>query len=285
MAMFDIAIIGSGPAGISAAINAKIRYKNFVLFGKETGSAKVIKSEKISNYPGLPDIEGPKLAEKFTAHAKSLGIEFKDEQVSAIYKNKDSFMLSAGTEIYEAKTVIIACGTESTKSLPGEREFVGRGVSYCATCDGNLYKGKNIAVICEGKEHEDEVEYLKDLAETVHYFPLFKSEPAGENIKTYDVRPAAVKGEMKVSALELKGGSEISVDGIFILKNVAADVLLGGLEMDEGKIVVGHDMSTNIEGCFACGDCTGYPYQIAKAVGEGNTAAHSAIRYLSAMSR
>ena len=281
MGIFDMAIIGAGPAGLSAAINAKIRNKSFILFGLEEKSSKIEKAKKISNYPGLPDISGPELNSAFLKQAEALEIEITKKQVSAVYKNGDIFMLSSGSEVYEAKAVILALGAKATRDLPGEREFSGRGVSYCATCDGNFYRGKEIAVICESQEHEDEVQFLADLAKTLYYFPLFKSRLTGENIILQDSKPAAISGDLKAEALELENGKKIKTDGIFILKNVGADVLLSGLKMEKGSVAVDHGMSTNIEGCFACGDCTGYPYQIAKAVGEGNTAAHGALRYLS----
>ena len=281
METFDMAIIGAGPAGLSAAINAKIRNKSFILFGLEEKSSKIEKAKKISNYPGLPDISGPELNSAFLKQAEALEIEITKKQVSAVYKNGDIFMLSSGSEVYEAKAVILALGAKATRDLPGEREFSGRGVSYCATCDGNFYRGKEIAVICESQEHEDEVQFLAGLAKTLYYFPLFKSRLTGENIIFQDSKPAAISGGLKAEALELENGEKIKTDGIFVLKNVGADALLSGLRMEEGSVAVSHEMSTNIEGCFACGDCTGYPYQIAKAVGEGNTAAHSALRYLS----
>ncbi len=191
-------------------------------------------------------------------------------------------MLLANQKEYEADAIILATGSEMTKSVKGERELLGRGVSYCATCDGNLYKNKTIAVVCDSEELEEEAEYLAELAGYVHYFPVFKSNLSAENLKTYSSRIQSVNGDFKAESITLKSGEELKVDGIFFLKNsVSADVLLHGLETENGHIVVDRNMATSIKGCFAAGDCTGAPYQIAKAAGEGNIALHSAVSYLS----
>lgn len=277
----DIAIIGSGPAGLSAAINAKIRNKSFLLFGSGNLSHKIEISPKIDNYPGFAQISGKALNEKYAEHIASMGISVMDERITGIYNMGKSFMLLAGGKDYEADAVIIATGSETTKTVSGEKELLGKGVSYCATCDGNLYKNKTIAVVCDNAEMEEEVEYLAGLAETVHYFPVFKSSLHTENILKYRTKLQSVNGESSVSGITLKNGEEISVDGVFFLKSsVSADILLNGLEINNGHIVVDRNMATNINGCFAAGDCTGTPYQIAKAAGEGNVALHSAVSYL-----
>lgn len=281
MSRVDIAIIGSGPAGISAAVNAKIRNKSFLLFGKSSLSRKVNISKEISNYIGFPHISGQELNEKFSAHLSEAGIEITEENITGIYNMGKYFILLAGQKQFEAESVIIATGAETVKPIEGERELLGRGVSYCATCDGNLYKGKTIAVFCDSESHEHEVKFLSQLAEKVYYFPNFKSGLTAENIELPESRIAKINGEARVSGIELKNGECLAVDGVFFLKqSVAADVLLRGLATENGSITVDRSMQTNIKGCFACGDCTGAPYQIAKAVGEGNVALHSAISYL-----
>ena len=139
-----------------------------------------------------------------------------------------------------------------------------------------------MAVVCDSEELEEEAEYLAELAGYVHYFPVFKSNLSAENLKTYSSRIQSVNGDFKAESITLKSGEELKVDGIFFLKNsVSADVLLHGLETENGHIVVDRNMATSIKGCFAAGDCTGAPYQIAKAAGEGNIALHSAVSYLS----
>lgn len=279
--MFDIAIIGSGPAGISAAINCKIRNKSFVLFGQNELSHKVEISEKINNYPGLPNITGEELNAKMREHLNSMKIEITDERITGIYKMKDKFTLLADRKMFEARAVILCLGAETIKPLPNERELLGRGVSYCATCDGMLYKDKKIAVFCDNADSEEEVEYLSELASEVYYSHRFESKIDKANVTYLESRITAVIGDGKVSGIELADGTKLDVDGVFFIKQaVAADVLLNKLEVEQGSIVVDRNMQTSIDGCFAAGDCTGAPYQIAKAVGEGNVAAHSAMKWL-----
>lgn len=279
---YDIAIIGTGPAGISAAINAKIRKKNFILFGSGNLSAKVECSHLISNYPALPEISGKELNEKLAAHLKQMDIKITEERITGVYNIGKYFMLLADQKEYKANAVILATGAQTVKEIKGERELLGRGVSYCATCDGNFYKDKTIAVISDNKESEEEVDFLAELAEKVYFYPSYKTDYSKENVERLPSPVKSVDGDKHADGVTLSDGTHIAVDGVFFLKqSVSADVLLGGLEMESGNIAVNHDMSTNIKGCFACGDCTGKPYQIAKAVGEGNTALHSAVTYLS----
>lgn len=281
-AMFDVAIIGSGPAGISSAINCKIRNKSIVLFGQNELSHKVEISEKINNYPGLPNISGKELNAKMREHLDSMGIEITKERITGIYNMKGKFTLLANRKMFEARSVILCLGAETIKPLPNERELLGRGVSYCATCDGMLYKDKKIAVFCDNADGEEEVEYLSDLASEVYYSHKFTSKIDKANVTHLKSRITAVIGDGKVSGIELADGSRLDVDGVFFIKQaVSADVLLNKLEVQNGSIVVDKNMKTSIDGCFAAGDCTGTPYQIAKAVGEGNIAAHSAVKYLS----
>lgn len=281
-AMFDVAIIGSGPAGISSAINCKIRNKSIVLFGQNELSHKVEISEKINNYPGLPNISGKELNAKMREHLDSMGIEITEERITGIYNMKGKFTLLANRKMFEARSVILCLGAETIKPLPNERELLGKGVSYCATCDGMLYKDKKIAVFCDNADGEEEVEYLSDLASEVYYSHKFSSKIDKANVTHLKSRITAVIGDGKVSGIELADGTNLDVDGVFFIKQaVSADVLLNKLEVQNGSIVVDKNMKTSIDGCFAAGDCTGTPYQIAKAVGEGNIAAHSAVKYLS----
>ena len=194
---------------------------------------------------------------------------------------KDKFTLLADRKMFEARAVILCLGAETIKPLPNERELLGRGVSYCATCDGMLYKDKKIAVFCDNADSEEEVEYLSELASEVYYSHRFESKIDKANVTHLKSRITVVIGDGKVSGIELADGTKLDVDGVFFIKQaVAADVLLNKLEVEQGSIVVDRNMQTNIDGCFAAGDCTGTPYQIAKAVGEGNVAAHCAIKWL-----
>ena len=282
METVDIAIIGSGPAGISAALNAKIRNKSYYLFGSMALSDKVQRSERISNYPAIPDIGGAEFNALLSKQLEQSEIKITEKRITGIYNMGKYFALLSDMEEFDAKTVILATGVETVRPISGERELLGRGVSYCATCDGNLYKGKTIAVVCDNAEMEEEVSYLSELAGNVYYLPLFKeSTVESENMIKLSSPIVEIKGEERVSSVLLKNGEEIKVDGIFFLKqSISPTVLLRELEAEDGHVKVNRKLETNIKGCFAAGDCTGTPYQIAKAVGEGNVAVHSAIKYL-----
>lgn len=279
--MYDIAIIGGGPAGVSAALNAKLLNKSFIWFSSRSTSKKVERAELIKNYPGLPDISGSQLALALKRHADSMGIELREEVVTGVYETDGKFTLLAGNKDYEAKTVILCLGVEASKPALGEEEFLGRGISYCATCDGMLYKGKNIAVVCMDKSFEHEIEFLCSIANKCSVFPLYKGyEIKSQNAEIMQKTPTKYTGDMRVRHVHFKDGS-IEVDGVFILKSaISPATLVHGLGVKEGHISVDRACATNIPGIFAAGDCTGRPYQYAKAVGEGNVAIHSAIEYL-----
>ncbi|MBR3396761.1 MAG: NAD(P)/FAD-dependent oxidoreductase [Lachnospiraceae bacterium] len=280
--MYDAAIIGTGPAGVSAALNLKIHNKNFIWLGSRNLSDKVTKAEKIVNYPGFPETTGEGLNNAFKAHIESAGIEITEGMVTAIYPMEDHYALAVSSEFFEARVLLLATGIAMRNTLPGESEKVGRGVSYCATCDGGLYRGKEIAVVCNNPRFEHEVKYLAELASAVHYFPLYKGIiDMPENVFIESGRPKAVDGEERVSVVITSSGDQIPVDGVFFLRDsIALNNLLPGLETTEGHIAVDRSMATNLPGVFAAGDCTGTPYQYTKAVGEGNVAAHSMISYL-----
>jgi thioredoxin reductase (NADPH) len=280
--MYDCIIIGTGPAGLSAALNLKTYKKSFVWFGSKSLSDKVRKAEKITNYPGFPELTGQELFAHFEDHIQSAGLEITEKTVTNVMSAGNYYMVLADNEIYEAKTLILAMGVMTAKMLKGEDELLGRGVSYCATCDGMFYKDKEIAVLCNDPKYEHEVEYLADLAAKVTYFPLFSdSQVKKENVTISKDFPVEVNGIDRVTGLTLKSGEILSVDGVFCLRNaIALSKLIPELEIENGHIVVDRAQKTNLPGCFAAGDCTGRPYQYTKAVGEGNVAAHSCISYL-----
>ena len=280
--MYDCIIIGTGPAGLSAALNLKTYKKSFVWFGSKSLSDKVRKAEKITNYPGFPELTGQELFAHFEDHIQSAGLEITEKTVTNVMSAGNYYMVLADNEIYETKTLILAMGVMTAKLLKGEDELLGRGVSYCATCDGMFYKDKEIAVLCNDPKYEHEVEYLADLAAKVTYFPLFSdSQVKKENVTISKDFPVEVNGIDRVTGLTLKSGEILSVDGVFCLRNaIALSKLIPELEIENGHIVVNRAQKTNLPGCFAAGDCTGRPYQYTKAVGEGNVAAHSCISYL-----
>ena len=281
--IYDSAVIGTGPAGISAVLNLKIHNKNFIWLGNNNLSDKISKAEKISNYPGFFDATGAELFAAFKGHVEKMGIEVTEKMVNQIYLTENGFALMAGNDFYEAKTVILTTGVAAVGALDGEAGFVGRGISYCATCDGGLYRGKTIAVICSNKRFEHEIKYLSELAEKIYYFPTFKDpSEIAPNVTKMTARAVKIEGGMRVTDVVLSSGEKISVDGVFCLRDaISLGTLLPTLEVDNGHIKVDRKMATNIPGCYAAGDCTGRPYQYTKAVGEGNVAAHSVIEYLS----
>ncbi|MBR4942725.1 MAG: NAD(P)/FAD-dependent oxidoreductase [Clostridia bacterium] len=287
--MVDCIIVGSGMAGISAALTLQSNKKSFLLFGSKELSEKIEKAEKIHNYPALSDVTGKDFSDALKKQLADAEIEIKEEKVAGVYALNDHFaILTQNGGQYESRTVILACGVESVKQIEGEETFLGRGVSYCATCDGFLYKGKTVAVICTSKRLEHEIAYLADFAEKVYAIPMYKNvEIDRANVTVIRKLPKSIDGEKRVTGLTfsqppLEGiGEKLSVDGVFMLREcVSPAILVGGLQTENGHITVDREMRTNLKGCFAAGDCTGRPYQYAKAVGEGNVAAHSVSEYL-----
>lgn len=279
---YDVAIIGTGPAGLSAAITLKIRNKKILLLGSRTLSSKVEKAHEINNYLGLPAIGGAELAKKFAEHLGQMGIEITEDAITAVYAMGSYFSLQSKTnQTYEAESVILATGVNFGKPYPGEEKFLGRGVSYCATCDAPLYKGKEAVVIGFSPKEETEAEFLAEVASKVTYVPMYKEEPSlRDEIAVIKDVPLSIEGEKKAEKLVLKA-QEIETDGIFILReSVSPAQLVPGLKMDGSHVEVNRQMETNLSGCFACGDITGTPYQYIKSAGEGNVAALSAAAYL-----
>lgn len=282
----DIAIIGSGPAGLSAALNAKIRKKSFKIFGSKSLSTKVEKAHEINNYLGFHAKTGEEIKTEFLNHIEAMDIEITEEKVNMIYAMGDYYSIMAGDKMYEATSVIIATGVNFGKPLPGEEEFLGKGVSYCATCDAGLYRDKVVTVIGYNRKEEEEVNFLSSVAGKVYYIPMYPEEvKVNEAVEIVKDKPVEIIGEQKVSFLKLKN-SEIETDGLFILReSVAPAQLVPGLEMEGQHIAVDRKMKTNLPGLFAAGDIVGTPYQYIKSAGEGNIAALSAVTYIDELRR
>ena len=286
MERYDIAVIGTGPAGISAAITATVRNKRVLLLGSKNLSEKLEKAHEIRNYPGFPAVKGSELAAAMKAHLDSMGIEITEKRVSAVYAMGDYFALQADQEMLEATAVILTTGVVQGKPLPGEEQWLGRGVSYCATCDAALYRGRDVAVIGYSPREEAEAAFLSEVCAKVLYFPVYEAEP---------VLPESVRViREKVTGMEADGDRKkvvtaengYSVDGVFVLREaVAPGQLVPGLETDGSHVKVSRKMECSIPGCFAAGDITGTPYQYIKAAGEGNVAALSAVSYLDQLKR
>ncbi len=280
--MVDCIIIGSGVAGISAALTLQANGKSFLLFGSKNLSEKIAKAERIRNYPGFLGGSGEAFVADLKAQLSDAGIEVKEEKVGGVYALKEKFsVLTQEGAVYESRAVILACGVETIKQIPGEEELLGRGVSYCATCDGFLYKNKTVAVVCTSKRLEHEIGFLANFAAKLYLIPMYKGvDVAFDNVEILRKMPKSIYGSKRVEGLSF-GEEKLPVDGVFMLReSIAPAVLVGGLQTEEGRVVVDRNMSTNLAGCYAAGDCTGRPYQYAKAVGEGNVAAHAVSEYL-----
>lgn len=282
----DILIVGCGPAGLSAAINTTIRNKKTLIYGGDFCSPKLNKAPHISNYLGFWDITGEELRQKYLEHVRSLGISIEKQRIDNIYPAPGNITVVSKGKIISAKALILAIGLQNPRYLPGEESLLGKGVGYCATCDGPLYKGKRVAVIGYTKEGEEEANFLADLAQEITYLPLY--EGLGElkdNIKVVKVKPKSILGKEKLQGLETEGET-LELDGLFIIReSVPPAQILPGLQIEKNAIIVDRSMATNIEGIFAAGDCTGAPYQLAKAVGEGTVAGLSAASYVDKLSK
>lgn len=268
--MTDIIVIGGGPAGLSAAITARQRSKTVAVISNDRKQSGLYKAREVANYPGLPGISGQELSDKLTEHAEKAGAEFVHGQASAIMSAGGVVSVGVGTDFYSAKSVILATGIVQSSLFPGEEKLLGRGVSYCATCDGMLYRGKRVCVVCLRPDAGEEADYLESIGCIV-----FRTE----------AKRVEIKGGDYVASI-IADGEEIECEGVFILRRtIAPDLLLPGLEAESGHIRTGRAGETNIPGVFAAGDCIGQPYQIAKAVGEGQIAVLAAVEYIDNLER
>lgn len=287
MERYDIAIIGTGPAGLEAAITARARNKNVLLLGSSNLSTKVEKAHTIKNYLGLSDISGEDMQKQFQKHIQEMGVVITEDKVNTVYAMGEYFAIQGHKDMYEASTVILACGLSVAKPFPGELEYLGRGVSYCATCDAALYRGKETVVIGYSAEEEKEAAFLAEMAKEVVYLPMYQGEVSlGDNVKVLkDVKLISIEKADKRIVLKLDGES-IETDGLFILReSVAPSQLVPGLEIENNHVIVDRLLRTNLPGLFACGDITGAPYQYIKAAGEGNVAALSAVNFLAELKK
>ena len=278
--MIDVAIIGAGPAGLSAAVSARQRNKSVMVFGRSI-DASLILAKEIDNYIGMPNMTGEDMLNSFFKHAIDKGAEFKECKISQILSMGDYFAINAENEFFEAKTIILALGLNRSKNIEGEEKLVGKGVSYCATCDGMLYRNKNIVVVGETTEGEAEANYLYSIGCNVKYIPLYKNLiNIDSNIQLLSGKAEKVIGDNFVEGIVVNG-EEINCDAVFFAKKtMPVTSLIFGLETENNTIKVDRNMYTNIKGIYACGDCVGAPYQVSKAVGEGLVAALSAAKYI-----
>ena len=279
---FEIAIIGTGPAGISSALNCRSRNKDFVVIGPSEGSSKISKAKMIDNYLGLDNISGAELNNIIMDTIKKNNFEHISQQASVVYSLPEGFFieLNDGTNI-EASAVIVATGVNFPNKIKGEDKFLGNGVSYCATCDANLYKNKDVVVIGYNQEAIDEARFLSSICSSVTFVNLTgKKAQFNDTIEVVEDKVLEFVGGEKAEKLVMES-RELTADGFFVIRDARnAYDLIPGIEMDRNHIMVDKDFYTNIPGLYACGDVTGLPYQIQKAAGQGNVAGLSASKFV-----
>ena len=280
---YDIAIIGAGPAGLSAALNSKIRNKKVILFGKD--SEKLVKTEKISNYLGLKDIPGKDLNDAFNDSLLDYDLERSFKKVRTVYAMGDYFAIEVEneSEMIEARSVILATGIDLKKELDNEDKFFAKGVNYCATCDAALYREKKVVIIGYNEESIEEANFTAEIVGSLVFVNMTGgpvSLNSGIDVIEGEI-PVGFQGNQKAEALVMKSGKSIEADGFFIINDASrADRLVPSIKMEDNHIRVDKNMASSIRGLFAAGDTTGSPYQIMKAVGEGQVAALSAASFL-----
>jgi thioredoxin reductase (NADPH) len=302
--IYDIIIVGGGPAGLTAAIySARHNMKTLVLEGSELGG-KAKDAHWVENYPGFPKgLSGQELMEKFIGQAEKFGANFKFETVIGLNDYNGIKMVSTRQGFHQAKALIIATGiTRKQLKVPGENEFKGRGVSYCAVCDGPFFNDKIVAVYGSGLEAVHDTEILSESTKKVYAIPgihgysedyeeleRIKENPKIEIIEGSDI--SEIGGDNLVSYLMLKGEKEIklAVDGVFIIlehvstSNIVSEI---GLEVDGGGcIITKNNQETSIKGIYAAGDCSCRGMQIVTAAGMGANASLSAMKYVKSLSK
>lgn len=285
---YDCIIIGKGPAGITAGIYLKRANKKVLIIGKDGGALE--KTEKIENYYGFDIISGKELLKKGLKQAENLGIELvTDEVVGVSIGAENEYVIKTRNREYQAKTLILATGTNRKEpKIKGVKEFNGKGISYCAVCDAFFYRNKDVAVLGSGDYALSEAEELLRVAKSVTI--LTNGEELVENrsdiyskVETNKKQIAEFRGDVNLQNVKFQDETHINISGVFIAIGTASSTDLAkklGAVVKDNNIVVNEKMQTNINGLYACGDCVGTPFQIAKAVYEGMVAAIEAITYL-----
>lgn len=282
--LYDVIIIGSGPAGISASLYTKRAGLETLIVSKGIGTLN--KVEKIENYYGTPNISGKEIQKIGEEQAKSLNIEIKNEEVMQIDYDKN-FIVKTLNHEYETKAIIIATGSNrKVANIKGIKEFEGKGVSYCTTCDGFFYKGKDVAVLGSKEYALHEAQNLLPIAKSVTMLTNGEQpvEKRTEGIDVEENKIREFRGTNSIEEIEFEDNTTKKIDGLFVALGTASSSDLArklGIILDEkNNIKVDSKMETNIKGVYACGDCTGGILQISKAVYEGMTAGMSVIQLL-----
>lgn len=283
---YDIIIIGMGPAGVSAALYAHRAGADVLVIGGESNA--LAKAEKIDNYYGVPKgTSGPQLFEMGVNQLKDNNIDTLEGQVVSIEWYGD-FGVKTVENSFTAKSVILATGTSRrAPKIEGLKEFEGRGVSYCAVCDGFFYRGKTVAVLGEGEYAAEEAAYLENLAQKVYILTNGQQPKAViEGVEYIDKKLAAVKGGTTVQSVEFEDGSAIETSGVFVAIGVAGAGDFArklGVELNGNNIIADEKCATNIPGFYAAGDNLGGMLQVAKAVYQGAVAGSESAKYVRSM--
>ena len=305
--MKDLIIIGSGPAGLSAAIYGKRAGMDLLVMEKAPMSGgQVLNTYEVDNYLGMPGINGFDMGMEFRAHADKLEVEFMDAEVTSLEKAEDASVVVHTTEgDLEAKTIILATGADHAHlNVPGEEAFSGRGVSYCATCDGAFYRGKTVAVVGGGDVALEDAIYLSRFCEKVYLIHrrdelrgariLQEELMSKDNVEIlYSHIVLEIQGENKVNNVRLKDvkteeEKDLALDGIFVAVGIIpnTELVKDLVEMDGGYVVAGEDCVTNVPGIFVAGDARKKPLrQIITAVADGANAVTSISAYLTQMTK
>lgn len=282
--MFDAIIIGAGPAGISASLYLKRANKNVLVL--YYGQAELEKAHQIDNYYGFEKgISGKDLYEAGINQAKNLEIPVKNEEVLNIQMDMDfHYNVITSNETYEAKTVILATGNKRLKpNIPGVKEYEGKGVSYCAICDGFFYRKKKVAVLGNSAYALEEATELNNVTPDVYVLTDGKELEGKTTFKVIDKEIQAITGEERVKSVLFTDGTSLELDGLFIAEGIAGGANFAkklGIYMEGDKIVSDENMATNIPGIYVCGNLAGGLLQVNKAVYEGAVAALSAVKYI-----
>ena len=274
--MAHVLIIGGGPAGCSAALTLRLRGADVTIL--RAGPSALEKAKRVDNYPGLPQMSGSDMQKNFDEQIKEAGVQEKNGLARLIQKTRKGFAVLAGDDMIKCNAVLLATGIGRVARLVGEDTLVGQGVSYCATCDGMLYKGRPVAVVAQDESFAEDVDFLRSICPVDYY--MEKPHAAPEGVQVVEGKPKALRAEGEQVVLTSEN-AEKAYDCVFILRPaVAMSTLLPKLEMNGEAVKVDEKMRTSVEGVFAAGDITGAPYQAARAVGQGNVAALAIAQYL-----
>ena len=300
--VYDVIILGGGPAGLTAGIyTARQGLSTILIEGKKLGG-RARGPHRVENFPGFPEgLTGTELMERFIDQTKKFGVEFKQETVVGLSDMGDTKFVQTRGGFYQSKAVVITTGIKrKSMNIPGELEFKGRGVGYCAICDGPFYKDQPVAVVGSGKDAVEDALRLADTVSKVYAIPgssgfkegIEELDKLEDHVKIdiiYGIDVESIEGEQVVTHVNMKEGpvKRLNVNGVFIiLDHVGTSDILrdSGIETDDGGcIMVDRNQRTNIDGIFAAGDCVCSGMQIVTAAGDGGKAGLAALRYVRAL--